>query len=160
MTLNIGTISTALNILKIPEIAGQLFIYLNNKSQQNYNKLDLSLKAYGFTLDKLLNCIDEESFIRSYRNTNSLTISIDIIKNSTQISDKEKIQLLSSIHEREIEQQDRAEKFELHKIGTVCIGVFSTLCAAGLFALQITNNSHKSIPTKSPLNFLKLPKKK
>lgn len=158
--MNTGTFSDVLGLLKIPEIAGQLFTYLNNKSQQNYNELELSLKAYGFTLGELLKCIDEESFIRSYRDTNSLIALIDIIKSSNQMSDQEKIQSLSLIHDKEIDQQIRAENFALRKIAAICLGVFGSLWTVSSFATKIISNNHKSIPTKALSRLPKLPKKR
>lgn len=135
--------NVANNLVKIPtEIADQAADYLKTKSQDDYKRLEVSLQAYGFTVEQFCALFDNESFVRSYRESKALGAKIEIIVNSEEFSDSEKCDRLDKVHEQEIAQQKRAESDSTKKtvIICVCIGATVVVClsVAALVATRKT----------------------
>ena len=89
-----------------PETAKVVAEYLTKKTQVSYDKMEMALKAAGFTVEQYFKSLEENSpsreFIESYRHTAAIAAQIEIIKNSIEIPDTEKIKLLREIHESEV----------------------------------------------------------
>lgn len=118
-----------LNIKTIAGIAGQFMSvtkdlpkqtleYLNTRSQLAYSKLETTLKAAGYTVTEYFNSLADYSsdieFIDSFRNVSALAAKIEIIQNSTDMSDAEKCAELDKIFEQQ-KQQENVANDELHK---------------------------------------------
>ena len=129
---NIGAI---MHIMKdtTPEVAKSVSEYLSKKTQVSYDKMEIKLKAAGYTVEQYFKSLEENSsskeFIESYRNTAALAAQIEIIRNSTEISDIEKVKLLNEIHNREVSQQKEAaaelrqqHSDKLKAIGCIVVG--------------------------------------
>lgn len=130
---NIGAIMHAMKDTS-PEIAKSVSEYLSKKTQISYDKMEIKLKAAGYTVEQYFKSLEENSsskeFIESYRNTAALATQIEIIRNSTEISDSEKIKLLNDIHEREVMQQKEASdelrrqrNDKIKAVGTIILGL-------------------------------------
>lgn len=105
------------NIMRImkdvtPTVAKSVAEYLVKKDQNSYNRMEVTLKAAGFTVEQFFRSLEEntsnQEFIESFRRTSALAAQEEIIKNSTEIPDIEKIKMLDRLHEKEVKQQARA----------------------------------------------------
>ena len=148
--MDIKSISALLKFA--PEISNKYFNYLTTKSQADYNKLDVALKAYGFTIQQLFDNIDSESFIKLYQSTNAINASISVIQNSTEFTDKEKCEKLKEIHKQEISQQNRAQKYETSKKFINTISIVCILFTGGLVVKGVTYKKHIPIITSKTHN--------
>ena len=130
---NIGAIMHAMRDTS-PELAKSVSEYLSKKTQTSYDKMEIKLKAAGYTVEQYFKSLEENSsskeFIESYRNTAALATQVEIIRKSTEISDTEKIKLLSDIHEREVMQQKEAvdelrrqRSDKLKAVGGIMLGI-------------------------------------
>ena len=97
-----------------PTVVKSVADYLMKKDQNSYNKMEITLKAAGFTVSEFFKSLEVSSatqhFVDSYRQTASLAAQIDIIKDSTELTDSEKLKRLRELHTEEVAQQKRAEE--------------------------------------------------
>lgn len=120
MNVDIKTIAKIagqfMNVTK--DLPKQTLEYLNTRSQLAYSKLETTLKAAGYTVTAYFNSLADHSsdkeFIDSFRNVGALTAKIEIVQNSTEMSDAEKCAELDKIFEQQ-KQQESVASDELHK---------------------------------------------
>ena len=150
-----------------PEIVKSVSEHLSKRAQVSYEKMEIKLKAAGYTVEQFFKSLEENSsskeFIESYRNTDALEAQIKIICDSEVIPDLDKIELLNDIYEKEISQQEEAEdelrrqcndKIKVIVCIFLCIGLLSE---KGFKTIMLKNT--KTIG-KLPKNIVKkLPKK-
>lgn len=153
------------------EIAVNACDFLKTKSENDYNKLDTSLKATGFTVktffDALQDNTNNKDFFNSFRDTSALVAEIEIIKNSTEFSDAEKIERLHTVHKKQMEQQAEADKFlnKQHKNYFLETCAFICLTVSSITVLKtgslptIKSSKIKGIPSRANIKLPKLPKK-
>lgn len=132
-----AAIAALLKIINIPEISKSIFDYLNHRNDTNYKKLDVALKAYGFTVQQLLNAIDTQKFIDSYRNTKAIDASVLVARDSKEFSDEEKIRILNDIHKSEISQQNRGQIYNIINKIVIFSGIAFLLYCAAVFTVRI-----------------------
>lgn len=88
--------------------------YLKTRTKASYDKLEISLKAMGFSIktyfDSLADNAPDQIYVDSFRNVSTLAAEIEIIKLSTQLSDIEKLDRLDSVFQKQQEQQREAAK--------------------------------------------------
>lgn len=108
---NIGAIMSSMKDTT-PEVAKTVSEYLTKRTQVSYDKMEIKLKAAGYTVEQFFKSLEENSaskeFIESYRHTAAIAAQIEIIRNSAEIPDVEKVRLLGEIHDREVAQQREA----------------------------------------------------
>lgn len=139
------------NAVKVPtEIAVQIADFLKTKSQDDYKRLEASLQAYGYTVEQFFAHYDNESYVRSYRETPALDAIINIIVNSEEFSDAEKCDRLNEVHEQEKEQQKRAvsDSNKETVIKCVCIGATVVVCF-GVVSLVATRKTQPIVAAAS-----------
>lgn len=120
MNMDIKTIAKIagqfMNVTK--DLPKQTLEYLNTRSQLAYSKLETTLKAAGYTVTEYFNSLADHSsdkeFIDSFRNVGALVAKIEIVQNSTEMSDAEKCAELDKILEQQ-KQQESVANGELHK---------------------------------------------
>lgn len=164
---NAGAIMAAMKDTT-PELAKTVSEYLTKKTQYSYDLMETKLKAAGYTVEQYFKSLEDNSssreFIESYRHTAALAAQIEIIRNSTELPDIEKIRLLSEIHEREVAQQKEAaaelkqqrnDKLKAFGYIAVGIGVLASKQVGPTIVKSTKNIGNsavkiaKSIPTKS-----------
>lgn len=129
------------SLAKMPaEITDSIANYLTSKSEDDYKSLEIALKAYGYTMEQFVSlAYGSESFIRSYRDTKALSAKVDVIVNSTEFSDAEKLEELDKVHEQEVDQQDKGESFFVKENALLIACMIGTAISAGLFVGFVQN---------------------
>lgn len=92
--------------------------YLKYQNQNTFNKLEISLKATGYTVktyfDKLGDNTADVECIKIFKQNASILAEIDLIRNSSELSDNEKLQRLDKVYEKEKELIKMAEE-QIHR---------------------------------------------
>lgn len=153
------------------DISNAAFDYLKTRSVNSYKTLEVHLKAFGFTVEQFFNALaDNTSDIEhsnSFREVSSLKIQEQIIENSEELSDAEKIDALNDLYEKQVEQQDRAEAERRRKRGDITKGILAagaTIAVTGTVVatkgkLPINGKAGAQIAQNAAKSLLKLPLK-
>lgn len=82
--------------------------FLNERSLINYQKLEITLKAIGYTVEQYFKCLSDNTndieLVSTFMNTSAICAKINIIINSTEFTDFDKMAELDKIIAVQAEQ--------------------------------------------------------
>lgn len=153
MKINIGIIkSIAKNFMIISKsLPRETLNYINNVSVAEYNKLEVTLKAAGFTVEQYFkNLADNSSdieFVSTFTKMSAISAKIDLINCSTEMSEYEKIAELDKLIAIQIAER-QAGFDELHKKRKFFLDATIKIISLAFFGATMLGNKN-SLPTIS-----------